>query len=125
MNGNHHKSIWKNLHLGKLSLFAILSVADLFMTWQLVQGNEGHVYESNPVADAWLSYFGWVGLSVYKALAMLLVAGSALYVSLHRPRVGGRILVFACSATAAVVFYSCYLAFRDDHPVVRGAHEDT
>jgi hypothetical protein len=107
-------SIWKKLHLGKLSLFAALSVADLFMTWKLVHASDGEVYESNPVADAWLATYGWVGLTVYKALAVLLVAMSALYVSLHRPRVGGRLLAFACLATGVVVGYSVCLALAEE-----------
>src|SRR5262249_49512615 len=106
---------WRHLHFGKLSLFALLSVADLFMTWQLVQGSDGQVYESNPIANAWLASFGWVGLSIYKILAMVLVAGSALYISFHRPKAGGRILLFACGTTAVVVGYSCLLSIRDNH----------
>jgi hypothetical protein len=81
------------------------------MTWYLVQGSGGHVYESNPVAGAWLESFGWAGLMVFKGLAILLVGGSALYISYHRPRVAGRVLVFACAVTAGVVLYSCYLSF--------------
>jgi hypothetical protein len=111
MNPHRVERGLKALHLCKLSLFALLSVADLFMTWQLVQGSDGHIYESNPVARAWLASYGWVGLAVFKGLAMLMVGGAALYIALHRPRVAGRVLVFACGMTAAVVLYSCYLSF--------------
>ncbi len=111
MNRSIYGRIWDKLHLGKLSIFAALSVADLFMTYQLVQASDGEVYyESNPVADAWLSSYGWVGLSIYKALAVLLVIMCAVYVSFHRPRLGGRLLLFACLATGAVVGYSYCLA---------------
>jgi hypothetical protein len=112
MNVHRTKLGWHNLHPAKLVLFALLSVADLFMTWQLVQATDGKVYESNPVANAWLTSFGWAGLTVFKALAMLLVALTAAYVSIYRPRAGGGILTFACTATAFVVLYSCYLAFH-------------
>jgi hypothetical protein len=105
---------WHHLHPAKLILFALLSVADLFMTWQLVQASGGKVYESNPVANAWLVSFGWTGLTVFKALSMVMVAAAAIYVSLYRPRIGGGILIFACAATAYVVGYSCYLGLHPE-----------
>ena len=114
---------WHAIHPGKLTIFALLSVADLFMTWQLVQASDGKVYESNPVANAWLTSFGWAGLTVFKVLAMLLVALSAVYVSMYRPRTGGRILIFACAATAFVVGYSCYLSFGAEP--ITAAENDT
>jgi hypothetical protein len=80
------------------------------MTWWLVQGSSGHIYESNPFANAWLARFGWLGLVVYKALAMGLVGGVAVFVAHYRPRVAGRLLVFACAMTAGVVVYSGYLS---------------
>jgi hypothetical protein len=109
---------WSTFHPAKLALFAVLSVADLFITWQLVQASGGNVYESNPVANAWLASFGWTGLAIFKALAMIMVAASAVYVSLYRPRTGGRIMTFACTATLLVVVYSCYLCL---HPEPLGA----
>lgn len=123
MNGRALARLWDKLHLGKLSIFAALSVADLFMTLQLVQAGDGQVYESNPVAEAWLTSYGWIGLSVYKALAMLLVIACALYVSVHRPKLGGSLLAFACLATGAVVGYSFYLAHQDDY-FRRGTTDD-
>jgi hypothetical protein len=114
MKRERHPLGWDNLHPLKLALFALLSVADLFMTWQLVQAGDGNVYESNPIANAWLASFGWTGLAMFKGLAMVMVAGAALYVSLYRPKTGGRILTFACSATAMVVLYSCYLCLHPE-----------
>jgi uncharacterized protein DUF5658 len=99
------------LHPRKLSLFALLSVADLTMTWHLVQASGGHIYESNPIAGAWLASFGWLGLVAYKALAMAMVAGAAVFIARYRPRLAGGVLVFACAMTAAVVVYSGYLSF--------------
>jgi hypothetical protein len=86
----------------------------LYLTWQLVEAGGGQVYEVNPLAAVWLQSFGWVGLMVFKGLTTLLVALSALYVARHRPRTGGRPLLFACSATALVVAYSCSLALQAD-----------
>jgi hypothetical protein len=98
------------LHYRKLLVFGILSVLDLLLTWRLVQASGGQIYESNPVASAWLSTYGWQGLIVFKASMVMLIGLVVLLISLHRPDYGGRILVFACSVTAAVVLYSFYLS---------------
>jgi hypothetical protein len=100
----------RSLHPGKLALFGLLSVADLLLTLRLVHTSGGQVYESNPLASAWLELYGGTGLAIFKGLAMLLVAGVAVYISFHRPRAAGRILGFACLATGFVVVYSCFLA---------------
>ncbi len=99
----------KRLHPGKFALFGALSLADLFLTQRLVHVSGGQVYEGNPLASAWLELYGWTGLVIFKALALLLVAGVIVYISFHRPRVAGKILGFACLATGLVVVYSCFL----------------
>jgi hypothetical protein len=86
------------LHYRKLLAYGILSVLDLLLTWRLVQ------------ASAWLSTCGWQGLIVFKACMVMLIGLVVLLISLHRPDYGGRILIFACSVTAAVVLYSFYLS---------------
>src|SRR5262249_26671570 len=98
------------LHYRKLLAYFILSVLDLLLTWRLVQASGGQIYESNPVASAWLSTYGWQGLIVFKASMVMLIGLVVLLISLHRPDYGGRILIFACSVTAAVVLYSFYLS---------------
>jgi hypothetical protein len=98
-------------HPGKLLAFVLLSLADLFLTWLLVSGSDGEVYESNPVAGFCLNLFGWLGLGVYKFLSVTLVSTLVLIISRSRPRAGGRILVFACVSLTAVVLYSCFLAW--------------
>jgi hypothetical protein len=123
MNDHRQLSGFRKIHPCKLCLFAVLSVADLFMTWQLLQASDGQIYESNPLADAWLAMFGWAGLAIFKSLAMMLVALSAVYVSFHRPKAAGRILVFACIVTGAVVAYSCFLSIRDAHASVEHAQD--
>jgi hypothetical protein len=100
----------RTLHPGKLSLYTILSISDLFLTHRLVQQSDGLFYESNPIANAWLTAYGWVGLAAFKVAAMLLVAVMAAYISFLRPRAGGYVLRFACCAVATVVLYSCWLA---------------
>jgi hypothetical protein len=98
------------LHYRKLLAYGILSVLDLLLTWRLVQASGGQIYESNPVASAWLSSYGWQGLILFKASMVVLIGVVVLLISLHRPDYGGRILIFACSVTAAVVLYSFYLS---------------
>jgi len=100
----------KTLHPYKLLFFVFFSIADLFLTRHLLLNNEGNVYETNPLASAWLESYGLDGLVMFKCLAMLLVVLVATYISAHRPKVGGRILVFGCLVTGFVVVYSCHLA---------------
>jgi hypothetical protein len=91
----------------------LLSVADLGLTYALIQQGNGEVYESNPIAEAWLNSYGWTGLALFKLAIILVVAAVAVYVSLSRPRTGGHILTFACLAVALVVGYSVHLSFSE------------
>jgi hypothetical protein len=97
------------VHPGKLLLFAALSASDLYLTYRLVEQSGGQVYESNPIANAWLSSYGWAGLAVFKLTAMLLVAATVIFISLSQPRKAGNVLRFACLALGAVVVYSSWL----------------
>jgi hypothetical protein len=98
------------VHPRKLLLFTLLSLSDLGLTLLLLRHGGGAVYESNPVAGWWLAAYGWVGLAAFKAGTVLVVAALAVVVSRSRPRAGGAVLGFGCSALALVVGYSCYLA---------------
>jgi len=97
-------------HPGKFALYTVLSVADLSLTFFLLTHGKGIIYESNPVASAWLASFGWFGLVTYKALTMALLASIIVFISAHENRLAGRLLVFACLALAAVVGYSANIA---------------
>jgi hypothetical protein len=109
-------------HLHKLLFFAALSAADLVMTWYLVDRSGGDVYESNPVANAWLTAYGWVGLVAFKAAMVLLITSIILVISLYRPKTGGRLLGFACLVTGLVVGYSGYLTrFTGAAPLLQAA----
>ncbi len=104
------------LHLRKLILFKALSLADLVLTWHLLQHGKGNVYESNPIANAWLSWYGWIGLVIFKLVAVFFVACLCVVISFYRPRAGGRVLIFACSILAMVILYSCsLLGFTQAH----------
>jgi Domain of unknown function (DUF5658) len=101
------------LHPVRLILYMLLSVADLGLTYALIQLGNGDVYESNPIAEAWLSSYGWTGLALFKLAIILIVATVAAFVSLSRPRIGGHILTFACLTVALVVTYSAHLALSE------------
>lgn len=100
----------QRIHSGKLLLFGLLSLADLILTMHLLQRPGGQVYESNPIANAWITSFGLVGLALYKSLMVVTVAGLCLVISRYRPAAAGRILRLGCVATGTVVLYSCLLS---------------
>ena len=100
-------------HPVRLTLYTVLSLADLGLTYALIQQGGGEVYESNPIAEAWLSSYGWTGLALYKLAIVLIVGTVAAFVSLSRPRTGGHILTFACLSVALVVTYSIHLSFAE------------
>src|SRR5438132_14279001 len=95
----------KTIHSGKLVTYVTISFADLYLTYSLIQNSHGAVYEGNPIANAWLTTYGWKGLAAFKVSAMLVVAAVAVYVSLHRPQMASRLLGFACCAVGFVVIY--------------------
>jgi hypothetical protein len=113
-------------HAGKQLLFAILGLADLTLTWVLIQQGRGQVYEANPLAAWCLRNHGWSGLVVFKAVMLLCGAGVAAVISRRRPGTGGRLLALGCVATASVVGYSSYLTVACAGPFdeLRIAHED-
>jgi hypothetical protein len=71
-----------------------------------IEGTAGAVIEVNPIADAFLAYFGWTGLALFKGIIVLLVSGLSVWLSTYRPHAAGRILWFACTVLAGVVCYS-------------------
>jgi hypothetical protein len=94
----------------KVLLFSLLSATDLALTTYLVWGTEGRGSESNPVAGWWLAEFGWIGLALYKAAAVLLAGMILLVLCRLSPRTGGRVLGFSCVILTGVVCYSALLA---------------
>jgi len=89
-----------------LAVFAVLSVTDYVQTYVLVQTTGGRVYESNPVAGAWLARYGWVGLAAFKAGAVAVVVGSVALLAARRPGAGAGVAVTACLALLWVTLYS-------------------
>src|SRR5262249_49840300 len=102
---------------GLLVVFAFLSLADLFLTWRLIDAGDGQVLESNPVANWWLVTYGWGGMTLFK-LGMIVVVGAlAGGIACCRPRTSEMILVFACGAQSTVVLHSVFLAgMMEDQP---------
>ncbi len=98
-----------NLRRWLLVLYLVLSVADLVLTWGLIQGSGHLVYESNPVARDWLLKYGWNGLLIFKAGMVLTVALSCWLIGRTRPRLSAGILVVGCLVTGGVVIYSWHL----------------
>jgi hypothetical protein len=86
-----------------LLLFTALSLADLTLTWFLLERSRGCVYESNPAASWCLARFGLGGLAGFKGGVVLTVAALVLLVARHRPRAARRVLAFASSTLLAVV----------------------
>jgi hypothetical protein len=93
----------------KQSLFTLLSLADLALTWWLLEQSDGQVYEANPVARWWLAQGGWWALACFKAAIVLLVLGLATVIHRSRPALADRVLYFACAIMVAVVLYSTTL----------------
>jgi hypothetical protein len=96
-------------HRRFLSLFGVLSCADLVLTLWLLQ-EDRLVYESNPIARWWLDRLGWVGLALFKVGMVLLTTVLAVVISRRHPRRGRQVLALACWAVGGVVLYSCSLA---------------
>ena len=95
----------RTLCLGGLVLFGFLSFADLCLTL-LVIHKSGRVYESNPIAGAWLREFGLRGLVVFKVAAMTVAAASVLILYRRRPATAAAVVLFACLAVGSVALYS-------------------
>ena len=66
--------------------FALLSLADLYLTWLLIARGNGSALENNPVAAWWLAAYGWTGLTGFKLGMVALIAGLAIGVALSRQR---------------------------------------
>src|SRR5215471_14829004 len=79
-------------HRWKLLLFALLSLADLSLTWWLLTLPDSPIHEGNPVAEWCLAQFGWIGLAGFKTAVVVLVAGLAVVISRRRPWAGGLVL---------------------------------
>lgn len=99
--------------VGGLTVFVLLSFLDLCLTWLLIEQNEGRIFESNPIANAWLAQFGWSGLLLFKLAAMTVVIGAVTIIARYHRVKAALILLFACLTLGGVAFHSKHLL---DHP---------
>jgi hypothetical protein len=88
-----------------VGLYALLSVADLSLTFVLLEANPG-AYEANPVAGVWLEQHGWTGLAVFKAGMVGVFVGSVCLLARRRPPVGAGVVTLGCAILMSVNFYS-------------------
>ena len=112
------------LLLGLLSAFLVLSLADLFLTWKLLQRGDERILESNPVAARCLASYGWGGITAFKLGLVVLVAVLAGCVARWRPRTGESILIFGCGAVSTVVLHSVFLGWFASKPTAGPADEE-
>lgn len=103
----------------RLRLFLVLSAIDLLMTMWLLHHPSEAVYEANPVAAWVLARQGWLGMVVYKAIAVVLAVSLLVITARFRPHVADRLLTFSCVALLAVVSYSAVLAVGLENPHTR------
>jgi hypothetical protein len=89
--------------------FVVLSALDLLLTWRLVEGTGGLVYEANPLASNILGEHGWSGLSVFKLICVGIFITAGLIVLRARPRTGKLLFGGASCGMLGVVGYSLLL----------------
>jgi hypothetical protein len=95
--------------IGKFLTFTVLSFADLVLTWALLQLSGGNIYETNPIANAWLTQYGWMGLILFKSLTVLLFTTTCVLVFHYRPRKAALVINTGCLIVGTVVLYSLFL----------------
>ena len=96
----------RRVYLAALVAFAALSATDFAQTYALIHAGGGSVYESNPVADAWLERYGWMELAAFKAGAVLALVGSVALLVGRSRRAAVGVAGFGCAALLAVTLYS-------------------
>jgi hypothetical protein len=107
-----------------LTLFALLSGADLLLTCRLLGDPDAEAYEANWLAAHILGQYGLSGLVMYKGLLVALVGGVICLVGHRRPPAARRLGAFACAATGLVVLYSvALLAGLTPYPVFAQARD--
>jgi hypothetical protein len=92
-----------------LTLFVLLSVADLLLTGYLLGDPAADAYEANWLAAHVLGQYGFGGLVVYKGLLVALAGAVIWRVGSHHLSAARCLGAFACAATGLVVLYSLAL----------------
>jgi hypothetical protein len=102
-------SIRKHGRYWLIGVFFALSLADLYLTWQLFETEGASARETNPLANWVLAEFGWDGLAYFKLGTVIFVGLVTAVVYSFRPRTGVRLLTGNCAILGAVVVYSTAL----------------
>jgi hypothetical protein len=89
-----------------LVLCAALSVADWSLTWALIRGSDGGIYESNPVAAWCLERYGWAGLALFKAACTATFAAAVVLLFRRQPRTAARVVTLGLLTLILVNSYS-------------------
>ncbi|HYT94516.1 MAG TPA: DUF5658 family protein [Gemmataceae bacterium] len=95
-----------------ITLFVLLSAADLALTCYLLGQSNGQFYEANWLAGSVLTRFGFAGLAVFKVLMVVFVSTLVGIIAARRPSAARRVASFACLAVGIVVVYSVTLCSR-------------
>lgn len=101
-----------------LGLYAALSVTDFRLTYTLIEGTGGVVFEGNPIAASWLEQYGWRGLAAYKIVTVSLFVSTCVYIASRRPRTAAVVIALGCVVLLAVTSYSRRLieAHKTEYP---------
>lgn len=92
------------------SLFILVSVLDILMTWFLI--SSGNFVESNPVANYFLMHWGRKGFVAFKFISVLVVCVSTQIIWTKYPRLAVLILNAGVLVVGAVVVYSLTLYLK-------------
>src|SRR5262249_54705050 len=96
-----------------MGLYVLLSITDWMLTFALLRLEPG-AWESNPLAAACLNRYGWDGLAIYKASAVVVFLTAVTLIALRRPKVAGGVIAVSCSLLLAVTTYT--------HELIREVH---
>ncbi|MBL4886425.1 MAG: hypothetical protein JKY95_18085 [Planctomycetaceae bacterium] len=92
------------------SLFILVSVLDVLMTWFLI--SRGGFVESNPVAAFFLNHWGRKGFVAFKFICVLVVCVTTQVIYTKYPRLASMILGAGVLVVGTVVVYSLTLYLK-------------
>ena len=108
--GNDRLSTWRGLLEFEKTLFVVINLMDVVMTFLLL--NHGSFYESNPIADFVLQRWGIVGMTLFKLSVVGVVLAIANLVAIWRLETSRNLLRFGSLLVGSVVAYSVFLMMR-------------
>jgi hypothetical protein len=100
-----------------LGLYVTLSAVDFVFTFALIRLSDGMVYESNPIAAAFLDRHGWLGLAAFKLAGVLVFVVAVSMVMVRKRWVGAAVAAFGCGVLISVVSYSHQMLQEARHEI--------